>query len=250
MNNVEVNDMKRILLRLLTVGVFMAMSLIGVNAQSFLITQVELEGVKLNIYYDLIDNDPTHKYTVKLFSSRDNFVNNLRKVSGDVGLQVSPGTNKKIVWNISDEFGDNVEEKISFQVKGSLYEPFLKMDQNYTLLKRGKSYEYSWTGGSDKDILNLELLSNDLKIVSFPSFSNEGRYTLKLPTSLKPGKSYKLKIYDSNDPDKITFTNEFEVRRKVPVILKVLPFVVIGSAVYYFMSPTIDSNQLPDPIKP
>ena len=155
MNNLAVKDMNRILIRIVTIGFFIALAFHGAIAQTFLITQVEMEGVKLNIYYDLIDNDATHKYTVKLFSSRDNFVSNLKKVSGDVGLQVSPGTNKKIVWNISDEFGDNVEDKISFQVKGVIYAPFLKLNENYTKLKRGKSYEFTWTGGSDKELLML-----------------------------------------------------------------------------------------------
>ena len=174
----------------------------------------------------------------------------MQKVTGDVGLQVSPGETKKVVWNISDEFGADFEAKLSFQISGSLYVPFIRLDQNYTKLKRGKEYDYTWTGDTTGETLNVELQREGEKMADLPSVINEKKYTLKVPSSLKAGKSYRLKIYDSGNEDRTVFTNEFIVKRKTPLFIKVFPILALGAGAYLFLGNSTNSNRLPDPIKP
>jgi hypothetical protein len=234
---------------LILMGFLLVLATGKITAQSFAISQIEMEGVKLNIYYVLQDTDETNKYIIKLFSSRDNYSTPLKSVSGDVGVAIIPGNNKKIVFDISKEFGDDFEDRISFQIRGSFYVPFIKLNGSYAKLKRDKSYELTWTGGTEKEILNIELLSGDKKILDFPSFSNEQMYNLKLPASLKVGKPYRLRIYDTNNGDRVVFTNEFLVQRKIPLVVKALPIMALGS-IFFFVSRSSTSNHLPDPIKP
>lgn len=241
--------MNQKIFRLILIGFLLAFATGKITAQSFAITQIEMEGVKLNIYYVLQDTDETHKYIIKLFSSRDNYSTSLKSVTGDVGVAIIPGSNKKIVFNISEEFGADFEDKISFQIRGSIYVPFIKLNESYAKLKRDKSYEFTWTGGTEKEILNIELLSGDKKILDFPAFSNEQKYNLKLPASLKVGQPYRLRIYDNNNGDRIVYTNEFLVQRKIPLVVKALPIVALG-AIFFFVSRSSTSNHLPDPIKP
>ena len=241
--------MKQKICRLIIISFFLALATGKITAQTFAITQVEMEVVKLNIYYVLQDADATNRYIIKLFSSRDNYSTPLKSVTGDIGVAVIPGNNKKIVFNISEEFGADFEDKISFQIRGSIYVPFIKLNESYAKLKRDKSYEFTWTGGTEKEILNIELVSGDKKIMDFPSFSNEQKYNLKLPASLKIGIPYRLRIYDNNNGDRVVFTNEFLVQRKIPLVVKALPIVALG-AIFFFVSRSSTSNHLPDPIKP
>ena len=91
--------------RLILIGFLLTLSTGKISAQSFAITQIEMEGVKLNIYYVLQDTNEANRYIIKLFSSRDNYSTSLKSVTGDVGVAIIPGSNKKIVFNISEEFG-------------------------------------------------------------------------------------------------------------------------------------------------
>jgi hypothetical protein len=71
--------------------------------------RVTQTGNNVNVLYDLAGEGQTFK--VNLFYSVDDgqtWKGPLRPVSGDAGLQIKPGTNKKITWNILDEEG--VEE--------------------------------------------------------------------------------------------------------------------------------------------
>jgi len=243
--------MKQKIYRLIVLALFLAMAPGKITAQSFAITQIEMEGIKLNIYYVLQDTNTANRYIIKLFSSRDNYSTSLKSVTGDVGVAVIPGSNKKIVFNISEEFGSDFEEKISFQIRGSIYVPFIKLNENYEELRRNKSYEFTWTGGTDNEILNIELLKGDEKILSFPSFTNNHKVDLKLPTSLKAGEKFRLKIYDNNNGDRVVFTNEFLVQRKIPLLAIAIPVVAIGAMFLIIPSNSSkNSNNLPDPIKP
>src|SRR5205085_7876759 len=103
--------------RLLTVICTLSIG-IAATAQNFTIKRVELEGDLVNIYYDLMDTTARRTYTVNLFSSRDNFITALEKVSGDMGLEVKPGPNRKISWNTREELGNAFEGEVSLEIRG------------------------------------------------------------------------------------------------------------------------------------
>lgn len=214
-------------------------------AQDFSIKKVEQSADKIFVYYDLLDTVAGHTYTMSLFYSKDNFISALQKVRGDVGLEVRPGANKVIEWSAKEELGADFKEgDISLEVKGRLYIPFIRFDGDYSVFKRGKKYELTWTGGTQQNILNFDLYQDKEKITSFPNIANVGHYTLVIPTSVPPGRNFRFRISDSKNKDQVVNTASFSIVRKVKLVYKVVPPVVIGLAAYLF----IQSNQ-PKPLE-
>ncbi|MCX7638767.1 MAG: hypothetical protein N2044_13065, partial [Cyclobacteriaceae bacterium] len=72
-------------------------------AQTIAISWVEIAGTKIIVHYDLESANPNHEFTINLFSSKDNFSAPLTKVTGDVGNEIKPGKDKKIVWDVVSE---------------------------------------------------------------------------------------------------------------------------------------------------
>jgi hypothetical protein len=71
------------------------------------------------------------------------------------------------------------------------------------------------------------------KVTSFPNIANVGHYTLTIPSSVKPGKGYSFKITDTKNKDQIVNTSTFAVKRKIPLLLKAVPVVLVGGLVYW-----------------
>src|SRR5258708_12423407 len=133
---------------------FIGVTFIRLSGQEISIKQIELEGNHVFIYYSLVDSTPGRSYIVNLYISKDNFIHSLQKVTGDIGIEIAPGNNKKISWNANEELGHDFEGKISFEIRSKIYLPFLDLkDFNYKKLKRGTVYEITWTGGRPQNIL-------------------------------------------------------------------------------------------------
>jgi hypothetical protein len=219
--------------------VLLLISAMTLNAQQFSIKKVELGQDNVVVYYNLLDTVSNHVYTINLFSSKDNFISPLLKVKGDVGLEIRPGENKKIIWNAKEELGpDFAEGTISLEIKGRLYIPFIRLDGNYTAFKRGKKYELTWTGGTQQNILNFDLYQENKKITSFPNIANVGHHTLVIPSSVNPGKNFRFRISDSKNKDQIVNTATFSIDRRVPLLYKIGVPVVLGSAIYLYIKST------------
>ena len=201
-------------------------------------------------YYDLVDTEGSREYTVTVFSSRDNYITPLEKVTGDVGLEIKPGGFKKIVWSAKDELGNDFNGKVAIEVRGRVDIPFVRLDNLYKTMKRGKPHKVTWTGGTHQNILNFDLYKGDNKITSFPNIANVGYYTFMLPTAVKPAKGQKFKITDSRNKDQIVITTPFAVTRKVPLAFKAIPILIIGGAILALPKSSQGPQEIPDPSKP
>lgn len=200
------------------------------QAQEFAIHKVELTGESVILYYSLIDTVKARTYTINVYSSRDNYITPLQKVKGDVGLEVRPGENKKITWSSKEELGTTFQGDIELEVRGRLYIPFIRFDgfQEEQVIKRGKAKTITWSGGTRQNILNFALYKDDTYVDVIPNVGNSGSYDIVLPTSVKPGKGYYFMVSDSKNKDQVMKTNTFRVKRKVPLLVKVLPVVALG----------------------
>jgi hypothetical protein len=236
--------MKSILLLLISF-VFNATS-----AQVFTIHRLEVADNKINIYYDLVDTIASRSYTIALLSSVDNFISPLQKVKGDLGLEVKPGYNRKIVWNAKDELGAEFNGQVNLEVRGRLYIPFIRLDGLNRIFKRLTPTEITWTGGTEQNILNLDLYNGDEKITSFPNLANIGHYKVTIPYSVKPGKDYRLRITDSRNKDQVIFSQPLRVVRKFPLLFKMVPIVIIGLGSFIALSGNKAPRNIPDPITP
>lgn len=212
---------------LLALGCF---SFLAVSAQTITIKKVELAGEKIIVHYDLDDSNPNNEYKLDLYSSADNFVAPLTKVKGDIGPEIKPGTGRKVEWNIREELG-GFKGKIALEIRGKVYIPFVKL-QNFDATKsykRGKSYSINWKPGNTNPI-NLELYKGGQRIDGAMGVPNNGGHTFYFPSHSKKGNDYRLKFTDTKNSDDVLFSSEFQVKPKVPLIVKVLPVLAIGAA--------------------
>lgn len=221
-------------------------------AQEFHVKRLEAAQGKINIYFDLIDT-LARGYTINVYSSRDNFIAPLQKITGDVGLEVKPGLSRKIVWDATAELGPDFDGKVALEVRGRAYIPFVRFDrfEEYKALKRGKTYMINWTGGTPQNILHFELYKGEKKVgVNFTDVANTGKYKMTLPKSVKPGKDYTFKITDTKNKDEIVYTGKFAVKPKVPLMVKALPVLGVGALVYLLTSGDSGPKNIPDPVNP
>lgn len=208
---------------------------IAVQCQEFKLKKLELAGDRLLMHYDLVDTAKNRRYSIHVYSSRDNFVHPLTKVTGAVGSEVPPGMNKTIVWAAREELGASFDGKVSLEIRGRVYVPFVRFNrfEDYKVLKRGKVYPITWTGGTRQNILNFDLYRGDTKVWTQHSVANTGHFDMVIPRSVKPGKDYHFKVTDSKNRDEIVTTGSFVVRRKVSLGLKALAVVPVAVAAYF-----------------
>lgn len=196
-------------------------------AQTAVIKKIELAGEKIIVHYDLEDNNPNNEYQINLFASKDKFSAPLTKVTGDVGPDVKPGTNRRVEWNLLEEYGA-YKGRLSLEIRGKVFVPFVKLknfDAEKTY-KRGKSYPIAWRPGNTNPI-HIELYKGSQRVSGELNHPNNGTYSLSIGHKVKKGKDYRLKITDSKQTDEIVFSDYFKVTPKIPFLVKLIP--VLGA---------------------
>lgn len=218
-------------------------------AQTFTIDRFERAGDDLIIHYNLADTIKNRVYTINLYASTDNYINPLTKVEGDLGLEVKPGGNRKIIWHAKEELGAAFKGSVALEVRGKLYVPFVRLSafEDFRKFKRKKDYKITWTGGRDNQVLNFDLYKGDKKITTYPNIANVGNYNLRFE-GVRPGRNYKLKITDTKNKDDVVISEPFKIKRKTPLLLKAIPILGLGFALVQLTPITI--NDIVDPPTP
>ena len=238
--------MKHILEKLF-LTILLAGPLLG-QAQEFKISKVELTPETIILHYDLIDTTKNRAYVVNVFSSKDQFINPLQKVRGDRGIEVRPGMNKRIEWNAKEELGADFEGGFELEIRGRVYIPFITFENlDGAVIKRGVKKKLTWTGGT-KQYLNFNLYKDGKQVDVFTNISNTHEYDLLLPKNIKPGKGYYFVVSDSKNKDQVMKSPGFQIKPKIPLALKAIPFLAIGAVIYFW--PDKKSNELAAPQDP
>ncbi len=206
----------------------------------------------VELTYDITDTNPAHKYTVRLYSSKDNYVQPLARVTGDVGVAVPVGGNKKVVWEARQELDSGFNGSVSLELKGQIYIPFLTLNQfeDFGIFKRGKPYDITWSGGRGDNVMNFDLYRGKDKVWTQPDVANSGKLKLTIPKNIKPGKKYLFRISDAKDPDEVIFTNTFSVTREIPQGLKVGAALLVAGGIYFILQQFHTVPTIPDPPYP
>jgi hypothetical protein len=232
-------------------------TLIGVNspAQTIELKYVELLDNMVVLQYDLLDSVEGRFFIIRLYHSKDNYLNPLEKITGDMGIEVRPGLNKKIVWDAREELGELFDGSVALEIRGRVFVPFINVEQinHYKVFKRGRKYALTWSGGTPQNILNFDLFNKDQKVLTFPNVANVGHHQFEFPVHLKPGKSYRFRVSDTKNRDDVVYSQPFQVKRKVPLLLKVIPATLAATALGIFFvnrSGTEEDQRIGSPIKP
>ncbi len=237
-----------------------ALSICFLQAQTLSINSVTLSNGDVIVDYDLLDEDLDHRYNLSLYSSQDNFVQPLKLVEGDVGVDQSVGGNKQIVWHASEELGTDFKGDVSLEVKGKLYIPFVTLNnfEDINAMKRGRPYNITWAAGRGSSVLTFDLFNNKEEIVhTYTNVANVGEYELEIPKDVKPGKNYRFRITDQKNKEDVVYTSYFDVKRKVPLYINVALIGLAGATSFLLLDkgPTNqvgagETPLLPDPITP
>lgn len=200
-------------------------------AQSVVIKKIELAGENVIVHYDLDDSNPNNEYLINLYSSKDNYSVALTKVTGDVGVEIKPGMNKKITWKIRDEYG-GYKGKIALEIRGKVYIPFVKIQgfDPHKTYKKGSTIDLKWKAQAPNPI-NIELYKGGERVAGDVNVPNNGSHLLFIPKHLSNGKDYRLKITDTKNPDEVIYTDFFKVAPKIPMIAKIGAGVVVAAVI-------------------
>jgi hypothetical protein len=100
----------------------------------------EQDGNNINIYYDLLTKKSTEVFNITVYCSTNGgktFGNSLIGVSGDIGNNITPGKNKKIVWNVLQDMKE-LSGDIVFNVKAEVVPSQIKdtINKNQDLVKK------------------------------------------------------------------------------------------------------------------
>lgn len=227
-------------------------SCFATNAQEVTINSVEINPSQIVLHYDLLDTTKNRTYTVFVYSSLDNFLSPLQKVSGDAGLEVKPGVNKRIVWDSKEELGLMFNNGVQLEIRGHVYVPFIRFDgfDQIKVRKRTVPFLVKWSGGTRQNILNFELYKAEKLVYSFPNVPNSYEYKLVIPASVKPGGGYHLKVSDTKNKDQIVNTGTFAIKRKYSLAVKAVPVIVVGGLIYFLTSGHKSAKEKPGPPDP
>jgi hypothetical protein len=215
---------------------------LAAEAQEFTIRAVETTSDhRIIIHYDLMDSTRNRLYTVFVYSSLDNFLRPLTKLSGDAGLEVKPGAGKKIAWRLKEELPAGFDGDVELEVRGRVYIPFIRFEgfQDVEIRKRKTPFTVKWSGGSRQNILNFQLYQRredqEVLVHTYPNIPNSSEYTLEIPNSVKPGNNYYFRISDTKNTDQVVITPLFAVKRKIPLLMKGVAVAGLGTLAFILL---------------
>lgn len=192
---------------------------------------------KIIIVYDLVSNEPGSNVIVRVFSSLDDYGNPLTNVTGDIGT-VLPGPNKRIIWQVDPSIAKEYLS-ILFKFESETFAGWRIVSPTAKGMRRGKSNNIQWQGGSTGDDITIQLLKPDAEAIA--QMKNTGSFDWNTPKILKPGSGYVIRITSNNN----SMEHRFSIKRKIPLGYYGIP--VAGLAIYLVSTiGNSGSNDLPD----
>lgn len=228
------------------------------HAQTLENINASFDGERLTVSYILSYAEVNQKFKIDLFSSHDNYSQPI-EVTGDAGENVLPGRTKLVIWDAKSTLPSEFDGDIRIKIKATkMAAPKLSIEPlALKTYKKGRTISMKWTGGYASDKITIELQKNkvtDLRVAEF--IDNTGAYNWKIPKSVK-GKNYKLVLTSTSNTTEPVASNEFKVKPRTPLLVKILPVLVAGGVAVFLSgggtgdsSGTSDYSVLPGPVKP
>ena len=224
--------------------------------------KTSFDGERMVITYDLNHTDASQKFKVTLYSSHDNYRSPLSSITGDLGENVTPGKAKRVVWDAKSSLSADFDADVSVKIKAAKVVaavaplvPLVFKPLDVGVYKRGRTVELRWVGGSPNDKLNVELYRNNVAQLRIAEkIDNTQSFTWKMPKGQKAGKDYLVRIYNAGKPTELANSQVFNIKPRVPLLLKIAPVIVVGGAVAFLGGPKnskeVVNEDLPGPVKP
>lgn len=231
--------MTRMSILILFLCFFSTRNILGQEISNISASQLDEHTIRVN--YNLQGEVPGQLYNVNLYCSTDQFSMPLEYVDGYVGENVEAGINNFIDWDLSKELVA-FEGSLSFEVRAELtFTPISMVFPEEASVKRGKQHLITWKGTNTNERVDIQLLRDGLKVGTITNTVNDGQYEWNVPFSAKPGGGYSVKVSSTSSSQTDTGT-EFAIRRKIPLLVKLIPFAII--------TPVIIELTQEDPVPP
>ena len=184
----------------------------------------------VRVSYDLEGEVPGQMFSVNLFSSTNQFNLPLEFVDGYVGENVEAGINRFIDWDIERELVA-YEGELSFEVRAELtFTPISMVFPETNSITRGKQQLITWKGTNTRERVDIQLLKDGHKVGTIANTVNDGQFEWEVPYSVKPGNGYTVKISSTSSSQTDT-GSEFKIHRRIPLLVKIVPFVIVTPVV-------------------
>lgn len=111
--------------------------------------------------------------------------------------------------------------------------------------RRGREYRLEWKGNPKNIPVGLELYKDKKLLNSISPVIVGNRYIWRIPSDMKIGKNYHIKVINLKNKDNTGESAVFSIKRKVPLGLKVTGIaglVGVAGAVYYLLSQDSDEK--------
>lgn len=222
-------------------------SLLGTYATAQQISNISaslLNENTIRVNYKLEGEVPGQLYKVDLYCSTDNFNLPLEYVDGYVGENVEAGINNFIDWDLSKELVA-FEGSLNFEVRAELtFTPISMIFPERAKLSRGKQHLITWKGTNTSENVDIQLLKEGKRVGTIASTRNDGQYEWEIPPSTRPGNGYAVKVSSTSSSQTDTGA-EFTIRRKIPLLVKLIPIAILAPVVYEL---TQETTQPPQPL--
>ena len=188
-------------------------------------------GDKVIITYDLSSPDPNQKFKITAFSGHDSYVKALQHVTGAVGENVTPGRGLRIEWDARNSLPADFNGTIAVRLKGVAMPQLKPLDQS--VYKKGSVVNIAWTGGGKADKMNVELIRDEkvYKVLG-TQVENNNALSWKIPNNIKAGSNYSIRLTDVTDPMQPAVSSNFQIKPKIPLLVKLaVPVVVIAAII-------------------
>ncbi len=229
--------------------------------QSISNLKTALEGNKVTITYDLAHANAQDKFKFTVYSSHDNYAAPIEAITGDLD-NVPAGTNHRLVWDAKSTLTSSFEGEVKVKLVGIkiVVAPpkFALNGLDKSAYKRGSELSLGWTGGRPTDKISIALYKGEQLVEPLAEkIDNNQTFTWAIPKGFKTGSDYTLRVTDDKQATNNN-TPAFKIKTRVPFIVKVLPFLVVGIIVAVLpkgggggTTPTPEAKNLPDlTIKP
>ncbi len=237
-------------LPVVVISLLMTLTPVELRAQKVENIKKNIRGDTVILVYDLISQHPDVNYEIRLYGITGAHRQRLFRAQGDVGRNIRAGFDKQISWIRNVELLGHDISTINFELSATFLNPLVEFSfpVGKPQVKRDEVYDLNWLGGEN---VRLYLMQDRKRVMNIGYAKNRGSFTWQVPMNIKPGKGYRIRLENENDPSSFLLSEPFTIRRKIPTALKAIPFVGVAALILIVNGGDSDGDsELPGPIDP
>lgn len=190
----------------------------------------------LIITFDLMPKESIHElYQITIMAHFGNVTKEMQVKEGSLS-DVRPGNRLQFVFSGEENF-KNIKGEVDFSITAKMtFSPirFISPEKNGSG-KKGKPMDIKWKGGLEEDNYSIDLLRKGQLVSTIETQIEPPAHIWDIPKSTKAGSKYKFMLKSNTNPAQSIISGEFRIKRKIPLVVKVLPAAVLIGVGYILL---------------